>query len=142
MEPFRHDRKSPELQSGVLTISTTVPFLKVLRNSYNRIGGIISPNIMSTTMTLTGQAVCLNFHLTRFWPPWEERDSNPQSRMRVDLQSTRLPITGYPPNIFNNLNSTGLEPVRPDLTQVVRFDRRPRVAFHNGSQLEISHFLP
>ena len=25
MEPFRHDRKSPELQSGVLTISTTVP---------------------------------------------------------------------------------------------------------------------
>ena len=32
--------------------------LKVLRNSYNRIGGIIFPNIMSTTMTLTGQAVC------------------------------------------------------------------------------------
>ena len=28
---------------------------------------------------------------------WEERESNPQSQKRVDLQSTRLPITGYLP---------------------------------------------
>ena len=35
--------------------------LKAIRNSYNRIGGIISPNTRSTTLALTGQAVCLNF---------------------------------------------------------------------------------
>ena len=59
---------------------------------------------------------------------WEERDLNPQSQMRSDLQSERLPITGYPPKINNCTNhNAGLEPTRPDLTQVVRFDRRPRV---------------
>ena len=75
--PFQHltmqctesesNTRHEDLQSPALPSELPVQ-LKVFRNSYNRIGGIISPNIMSTTITLTGQAVCLNFHLTRFWP--------------------------------------------------------------------------
>ena len=56
------------IKSQEVSPLTYESILKVFRKSYNRIGGIISPNIRSTTLTLTGQAVCLNFHLTRFWP--------------------------------------------------------------------------
>ena len=39
---------------------------------------------------------------------WERRDSNPQSQKRADLQSARLPITGYSPN-FKEVDLRGTD---------------------------------
>ena len=91
------------IKSQEVSPLTYESLLKVFRKSYNRIGGIISPNIRSTTLTLTGQAVCLNFHLTRFWPPWTGAESNHRHEA---LQAPALP-TELPVQIVGR---EGLEP--------------------------------
>ena len=59
-----------------------------------------------------------------------------------DLQSFPFDRSGIAQYILTTQTVPGSNRYVLTFTQVVRFDGRPRVTFHNGSQLEISHFLP
>ena len=89
-----------------VNLSVTIEFLSRERDS--------NPQVFPPTR-FCGPAPCHSdistyFYLTKCQRTilWERRDSNPQSQKRADLQSARLPITGYSPN-FKEVDLRGTD---------------------------------
>ena len=57
---------------------------------------------------------------------WGERDSNPQSSKGADLQSARLPITGYLP-MLNNLTTSSDSNRHTIIHASYGYGRHPRI---------------
>ena len=87
VEQVGYDPTPSDFQSDAMTTSATTPLVYFREND-----GIRTHDQRSHNPLLYQ----LSYNLHNLWG---ERDLDPQSQMRKDLQSLRLPVTGYLPSI-------------------------------------------